>query len=198
MTTDSGNYSRHCKTKKHLRKVNNENKVTIQNHKNHAKSTTKKKKKRIYDCEYCGKILSRLDSLKRHIKIYHEKKTTKKSKSMCLASSSQPVAENKCKYCGCVYTRASNLTNHIKTCVEKEEMEEIEKEIEEIEKEMEEMMRETEMMKKEFERERELLKTKIAYEIELKEMEKQQKYEHQANAKYFKSLCDERFATCDE
>lgn len=72
-TSDRGNYSKHKKTKKHLKKVNIENNKKIGNKITHSKTTvnlprrySKKIEKKVHSCEYCDETFARKDSMRRH------------------------------------------------------------------------------------------------------------------------------------
>lgn len=74
-TDDISNWSKHCKTKKHNEKVNDDNKTktSAKTMQNRAKNSTKNS---TYNCTKCTNIYTSKSTLNRHIRLKHNDKIT--------------------------------------------------------------------------------------------------------------------------
>ena len=101
------NYNKHLKTKKHLTNEKNyeeeNNKILLQNHKIPQNTTfsphntTKNKdhkNKKLFNCEYCNKDYSRIDSMNRHI----EKNCKKKQELDKMENENSKIIEKQNKF----------------------------------------------------------------------------------------------------
>ena len=135
-TSNKNNYTKHLNTKKHLLIVSQKKQ---QNEENEEKNEENEEKKCIVNtecnhdilienpqsvCQFCSKVFSRNDNLKRHIsvcklnfktqKILDNPRKSKKEEKKCMSSYFE------CHYCQKLFSNQSNLSRHEKKCFERE------------------------------------------------------------------------------
>ena len=203
---DKPNYNKHCKTKKHLKRIkefeqNSDDSsdeyfsLHTESTSSTQKSTKSTSKKSKLGCQYCGKRLSRIDSVKRHeVKCLEnpdnkneqktEKTTTKKvnqDNNISTTKLTTHLDALKCGACEQIFTRKSSLTRHKKSCTALKIQEKLDKVVMENDLQIVELKTKNEvnLVKKELE-----MKDKLVEELQRENEYLQNMLEMAGNAMY--------------